>query len=91
MLCVCAVVSLQEWRPSKHALYPRKYRLAIRCLAVLAKARTRDARSAAYSKSCLVLLPEELLQYLFAMVTSWPVVEGWLRHFDNPARFAGLL
>lgn len=81
----------EEWRPRSHARFPLRYREAMCTLVVLAKARPRsrtgvqiDAVSgdrvlfARYSSACLSLLPEELLQYLFAYITSIPFPGEWI-------------
>jgi hypothetical protein len=77
-----AVLHLGEWRPHKQACFPRGYRAAMRTLVVLAKARTPALDDASelhshYPSACLDLLPEELLQYLFAYVTSAHVPDVW--------------
>jgi hypothetical protein len=84
-----AVLIVGEWRPRKHAQFPLKYRIAMRVLVVLARARTRKQRDlildadgsprilSRYPQSCLDLLPEELLQHLFAYVTATPLPLCW--------------
>ncbi len=79
----------REWRPWRHYGFPPKYRATMHTLAVLAKARppgktgivvnahgTRILLSR-YPSACLNLLPEELLQYLFAYIAAAPVIYWW--------------
>jgi len=42
--CFCTVLSVGEWRPRLAARFPRKLRIAIRALAMLAKAGERTIR-----------------------------------------------
>lgn len=89
---VHAVLALGEWRPSQAAAFPRSYRSAMRTLLILAKARPRAQRrvivgedgtrriNARYLQGCLHLLPEEILQYLFAYVSVAPVPDVWTLH-----------
>jgi ankyrin repeat protein len=77
-----AVHALGEWRPRSHVRFPRGYRVAMRTLVVLAKARTPAPEDASelrshYPRACLDLLPEELLQYLFAYITAPHVPDVW--------------
>jgi len=81
-----SVLAVGEWRPHLQHLFPRRYRSALRTLAVLAKARvvatTVDVRArppARYPQACLQLMPEEILQYMFTFVTAAPVPDGWTR------------
>jgi len=82
-----AVLSLGEWRPRLHHRFPRRYRMAMRTLVILAKARAVENEAAAvvalpparYQQACLELLPEELLQYMYAFVTAAPVPDFWTR------------
>lgn len=73
---VQAVLSKGPWRPRSHHSFPLAYRDALRNLAVLAKALDAQGR-VRYPQSCLALLPEELRQYLFALITLQPVPECW--------------
>ncbi len=73
------------WRPHLHVRLPPNYRGAMRTLVVLAKARAPDERHrdakewrVQYPQACLELLPEELLQYLYAYVASAPLYGSWV-------------
>lgn len=77
------VLELGEWRPRKAPLFPLKYRLAVRCVLLLAKSRHHapgaELKAAVrYPQSALYLLPEELLQMLLLHLSSAPVMEEWL-------------
>lgn len=77
-----AVLSIGEWRPHKQACFPITYREAMQTLVVLAKARDVDLTDSSnlvshYPQACLDLLPEEVLQFLFALTTVAPVPGGW--------------
>ncbi len=78
-----AVLQLGEWRPHKQSRFPPGYRAAMRTLVVLAKARKPNVPLALdcerYPHSCLSLLPEELLQYLFAYITTPHVPDVWTK------------
>ena len=72
-----------EWRPHLHYKFPLGYREAMRTLVVLAKARDVDPTDSShlvshYPQACLDLLPEEVLQFLFALVTSEDHVQKWI-------------
>ncbi len=76
------VLALGEWRPHRQACFPPGYRAATRTLVVLSKARTPAPENTAelrshYPRACLDLLPEELLQYLFAYLTTPHVPDVW--------------
>jgi ankyrin repeat protein len=77
------VLHLGEWRPHKQACFPRGYRAAMRALVVLAKARKPNTAIGPdcerYPRACLDLLPEELLQYLFAYITTPHVPDTWTK------------
>ncbi len=77
-----AILVIGEWRPNRHARFPHAYRAAMRTLVVLAKARTPAPEDVAelhshYPRACLDLLPEELLQYLFAYISVPHVPDCW--------------
>ena len=77
-----AVLVIGAWRPHLQPCFPHAYRAAMCTLVVLAKARTPAPEDASelhshYSVACLDLLPEELLQYLFAYITTPHVSGAW--------------
>ncbi len=90
-----AVLALGEWRPRRAVAFPRSYRNAMRTLLILAKAQPQAQRGviidedgtrriiARYSRGCLHLLPEELLQYLFSYVSVAPVPDAWTLHDET--------
>ncbi len=85
------VTSVGEWRPHLQARFPRTYRRTMRTLLVLGKARdgeksTEKMWHMRYPRASLCLLPEELLQYLFALITCAPLPIEWL-----PAAFPSCL
>jgi hypothetical protein len=78
---------LNEWRPKYHAEYPKQYRAAMRTLLMLAKTYMSGSSCgkqpckelvARFPQTCLALLPEELLQYLYALITVEPLVHYWI-------------
>jgi hypothetical protein len=83
------VTRVGEWRPHLQSRFPCAYRQATRTLIILGKARDTEKSTEKmwhmrYSHACLCLLPEELLQYLFALLTCAPLPTEWL-----PATFPG--
>ena len=73
-----------EWRPHSHYRFPKCFRVACQTMAVLAKAhktREKNARffESTYPQACLDLLPEELLQFVFAYITTEVVPDVWAR------------
>ncbi len=82
-----SVLALGEWRPHRQVTFPRHYRAAMRTLVILAKAHKSGAIEkdgdgkrvilCRYECACLDLLPEELLQYLFAYITTPEVPDVW--------------
>ena len=75
--CPSAVVELGEWRPRKHAGYPPAVRAAVRTMHMLARARRDANNNNAREQSCLSLLPEEVIQYLYTFITAAPVCSMW--------------
>ena len=78
----CAVLQLGEWRPHTHHHFSSMYRNVIRTLVILAKARTPNPADAQelvshYPQSRLDLLPEELMQFVFSLLTVAPVPDTW--------------
>lgn len=82
------VFTLNEWRPQYHAQYPQQYRAAMRTLLMLAKTYVSSSCVASrqiskelvprFPQTCLALLPEELLQYIYALITTAPIVNSWI-------------
>ncbi len=76
------VTKLGGWRPWNSYSFPYKYRLAIRTIGILAKSHAPivDGKTIifCYPSACLNLLPEELLQEVFAYITSGPVPTLWI-------------
>lgn len=82
------VNSVGEWRPHLQSRFPRTYRRATRTLLILAKARDMEKSTekmwySCHPQACLGLLPEELLQYLFALLTCAPHEKGWLPEIER--------
>jgi hypothetical protein len=76
------VLRVGTWQPRLHAYFPAKYRVAMRTVAILAKACV-GVNSYRYSCAALCYLPEELLQLVFEMITLAPIYFPW----ENDVRF----
>ncbi len=83
------IIPKNEWRPRKHICFPLAYREAIKTILILRKAckhkicitcegAPRYLLVPRYPESCLTILPEELMQYLFVWITSIPLPEEWI-------------
>ena len=72
------LVAIGEWRPRNAHCFPPSFRDAMRTLVVLGKAYDRVDGITRYPQACLDLLPEELLQHIFAYVTSVPNSDMWI-------------
>ncbi len=78
------VLVLGEWRPRTHIRFPLGFRLAMRTMVILGKARKKAPKSErkqqhmCYPRAHLCSLPEELLQMLLMWVASTaPVSDLW--------------
>jgi hypothetical protein len=85
-----AMGSVGEWRPRTHARFPAECRRTMRTLLLLAKSylsredgdddveqkRVIELKPR-YPVACLSLLPEEILQFLFANITHGPFPDAW--------------
>ena len=76
------VLSVGEWRPHIHHQFPRHYRLALRTLVILAKARNLKASTKKmlvprYQTANLCFLPEEVLQFMYTFLCVLPLPDNW--------------